>query len=380
MSDVGDGDRAPVGAGSSPTNDHHVALATTTTRAATAPATTGPRRPLVDSCAVRAARSITPSWRSGPRTHPQYGGGVAVVWLPDDDWDRQLQVPTGLSVDVWRSGMPLPSTVRDVEFYVPEYMGPTEVIEVLADLPSLRVVQTLTAGYDDLLERLPTGVTLCNAAGVHDASTAELAVGLIIASLRGFAGFVRAQDQGTWIHSRHDSLADRRVLLVGVGSVGSAIAGRLEPFEVGLTLVGRTSRQGVHGVDELAQLLPEAEVVVLAVPYGNSTHHLVDASFLAAMSDGALLVNVARGAVVDTDALVTELSSGRLRAALDVTDPEPLPPEHPLWRVPNVMISPHVGGDTTAFMPRAWALLQRQLDRFAAGDRLDNVVVPGTRR
>jgi phosphoglycerate dehydrogenase-like enzyme len=299
---------------------------------------------------------------------------VALVWLPDDDWPQQLRVAEGLDVEVWRSGMPLPSRVADVELYVPEYMGPPSALEVVAQMRSLRVIQTLTAGYDDVVPHLRPGVTLCNAAGVHDASTAELAVGLTIASLRGFPGFVRAQHEGTWLHARHDSLADRRVLLIGVGSVGSAIERRLEPFEVVLTRVGRAARPGVHGAAELPELLPHAEVVILAVPYGADTHRLVDREFLARMADGALLVNVARGAVVDTAALLGELRSGRLRAALDVTDPEPLPPDHPLWHEPHVLISPHVGGDTTAFLPRAWALLQRQLDRFAAGDDLENVV------
>jgi phosphoglycerate dehydrogenase-like enzyme len=299
---------------------------------------------------------------------------MALVWLPDDDWAGHLRVPPSLSVEVWRSGMPVPSTVGDVELYVPEYMGPSAAFDVLIQMSSLRVIQTLTAGYDDVLARLPAGVTLCNAAGVHDASTAELAVGLAIASLRGFPGFVRAQDAGTWLHARHDSLADRRVLLIGTGAVGSAIARRLEPFEVALTRVGRTARARVRAAEELPVLLPAAEVVFLAVPFHQDTHHLVDADFLAAMPDGALLVNVARGQVVDSAALLAELESGRLRAALDVTDPEPLPPDHPLWRAPNVLISPHVGGDTTAFAPRAWTLLQRQLDAFARGDELDNVV------
>jgi phosphoglycerate dehydrogenase-like enzyme len=302
---------------------------------------------------------------------------VALVWLPDDDWQQRLRVPDRLTVETWRSGMPVPPSIRDVEFYVPEYMGPPSAIEIAGEMPSLRVIQTLTAGYDDylaVLGQLPAGVQLCNASGVHDASTAELAVGLALASLRGFAGFVRAQDRGTWLHARHDSLADRRILLVGVGSVGSAIAHRLEPFEVELTLVGQTARAGVRGAAELGALLPTAEVVVLAVPFTPATHHLVDRDFLATMPDGALLVNVSRGAVVDTDALVAELEAGRLRAALDVTDPEPLPPTHPLWSAPNVLISPHVGGDTTAFVPRALALLQRQLDAFASGVRLDNVV------
>jgi phosphoglycerate dehydrogenase-like enzyme len=299
---------------------------------------------------------------------------MGLVWLPDEDWHRQLRVPGTLRVVVWRSGMPAPSTIGDVEFYVPEYMGPPAVIEIIEQMPALRVLQTLTAGYDDVLPHLRPGVTLCNAAGVHDASTAELAVALAIANLRGFVGFVRAQDQGTWLHARHDSLADRRVLLLGVGSVGRAIADRLRPFEVDLTAVGRSARDGVRSIDELATLLPASEVVILAVPYSAQTHHLVDKEFLAALPDGGLVVNVSRGAVVDTQALLDELRSGRLRASLDVTDPEPLPVDHELWDAPNVLISPHVGGDTTAFLPRAWRLLQRQLDAFGAGQALDNVV------
>ena len=302
---------------------------------------------------------------------------MTLVWLPDDDWAEHLQVPDELTVEVWRSGQSLPASVSDVALYVPEYMGPASTLDVMAQMRSLRVVQTLTAGVDDVLAKLPDGVTLCNAAGVHDASTAELAVGLAIASLRGFPGFLRAQDEGAWLHARHDALADRRVLLIGAGSVGSAIAERLAPFEVKLQQVARTAREGVHGVDEIAGLLPATDVVILAVPYGPDTHHLVDQAFLAALPDGALVINVARGSVVDTEALVTELRDGRLRAALDVTDPEPLPTDHPLWRVPNVLITPHVGGDTSAFLPRAWRLLQAQLDRFATGRSLINVVRGG---
>lgn len=302
---------------------------------------------------------------------------MTLVWLPDDDWSEQLKVPTGVTVEVWRGGQPLPANVGQVAFYVPEYMGPPETLEVMTEMPRLQVVQTLTAGVDDVLGALPAGVTLCNAAGVHDASTAELAVGLTIASLRGFPGFLRAQDQGAWLHARHDSLADRRVLLMGAGSVGRAIAARLAPFEVDLRVVASAARGGVHGPDELPELLPTADVVILAIPYGPVTHHLVSAAFLASLPDGALLVNVARGPVVDTDALLAELSSGRLRAALDVTDPEPLPPDHALWHAPNVLITPHVGGDTSAFLPRAWLLLQQQLTRFASGKPLDNVVRVG---
>ncbi|MEO8108051.1 MAG: 2-hydroxyacid dehydrogenase [Actinomycetes bacterium] len=302
---------------------------------------------------------------------------MTLVWLPDDDWAQNLEVPSGLDVEVWRSGQDIPRSVAEVAFYVPEYMGPASILDVMSTMSSLRVVQTLTAGVDDVLTAIPHQVTLCNAAGVHDASTAELAVALAICSLRGIPGFIRAQDQGVWLHGRHDALADRRVVLLGAGSVGSAIAARLAPFEVDLQVVARTPREGVRGIDELPALLPTADVVILAIPYGPDTQHLVDAAFLAALPDAALVVNVARGAVVDTVALVAELNAGRLRAALDVTDPEPLPPGHPLWGAPNVIITPHVGGDTSAFLPRAWKLLQAQLDRFAVGAQLANVVRPG---
>lgn len=302
---------------------------------------------------------------------------MTLVWVPEDDWSERLTVPAGLTVEVWRSGQPVPASVGEVVFYVPEYMGPSHSLEVMSAMTSLRVVQTLTAGVDDVLPHLPGGVALCNAAGVHDASTAELAVGLAIASLRGLAGFVRAQDEGTWLHARHDALADRRVLLLGAGSVGAAIKARLDPFEVDVSVVARSARDGVHAADELPALLPTADVVILAVPYGPETHHLVDAEFLAAMPAEALVINVARGQVVDTDALLVELTSGRLRAALDVTDPEPLPADHRLWTAPNVLITPHVGGDTSAFLPRAWRLMQAQLDRFASGRPLANIVGAG---
>lgn len=300
-----------------------------------------------------------------------------VVWLPFDDWAEQLAVPDGLRVDVWRSGLPIPASAAEVELYVPEYMGPRETTEVLGQLPRLAVVQTLTAGVDHVVPWLPDGVTLCNARGVHDASTAELVVGLTIAVLRGFPDFVRAQDDGRWAAARHRSLADRRVLLVGYGSVGRAVARRLEGFEVDLIPVASRARDGVAGAAELPDLLPSADVVILTVPLTAQTLGMVDAAFLARMPDAAVLVNAARGPVVDTAALLAELSSGRLRAALDVTDPEPLPPGHALWSAPGVLISPHVGGNTSAYLPRAHRLVAAQLDRFARGQPLDNVVVEG---
>jgi phosphoglycerate dehydrogenase-like enzyme len=221
---------------------------------------------------------------------------------------------------------------------------------------------------------LPEGVTLCNARGVHDASTAELAVGLALASLRGLPGYVRAADRGEWAHDTLPSLADRRVLIVGYGSVGTAVEARLAGFECEVRRVARRARDGVEPFAALPSLLPWAEVVILTVPMTDETRGLADARFLAAMPDGALLVNVSRGPVVVTGDLLAECVAGRLSAALDVTDPEPLPADHPLWTCPGVVISPHVGGDTTAFLPRARRLVAEQLRRYRAGEPLANVI------
>jgi phosphoglycerate dehydrogenase-like enzyme len=217
-------------------------------------------------------------------------------------------------------------------------------------------------------------VTLCNARGVHDASTAELAVTLMLASLRDVPEFVRGQDRHEWGGRRAESLADRTVLIVGHGSVGGAVERRLAGFECDVLRVARTPRDGVSAISDVAELLPRADVVVLTVPMTSETVGLVDAAFLAAIKDGALLVNVARGPVVHTDALVAELRAGRLRAALDVTDPEPLPADHELWTLPGVLISPHVGGNSSAFLPRAMALVADQLRRYVSGMPLRNVI------
>ncbi len=266
------------------------------------------------------------------------------------------------------------ANLAQVGFYVPTYMGPTETFALTNQMPNLQVVQLLTVGFDAALDYVPAHVTLCNAVGVHDASTAELAVGLMLAALRGIDDFARAMPDGEWIHQRRPSLVDRKVLIIGAGGVGHAIAQRLVPFEVEVTLVARSQRSGVVAMSELHRLLPEADVVVLAVPLNVHTTGLVDDSFLSQMREGSLLVNVARGGVVDTEALVRHAQQGRIRAALDVTDPEPLPPDHPLWRTPGVLISPHVGGDTSAFLPRARALVQAQINRWHNGEPLAHIV------
>jgi phosphoglycerate dehydrogenase-like enzyme len=295
-----------------------------------------------------------------------------LVWLP---FEPALlgDPPDGLRYEVVEGVEDVPESVDEVAFFVPPYFVGS-VGRLLARMTRLQVVQTLTAGVDSVRADVPAGVTLCNGRGIHDTSTAELAVTLTLAALRGVPGFVEAQQRGAWEAGWHPALADRRVLLVGYGAIGAAIEARLLPFEVEVVRVARTPRDGVQTVEDLPALLPDVDVVILVVPLTAATRGLVDAGFLARMKDGALLVNVARGGVVDTDALLAELSAGRLRAALDVTDPEPLPAGHPLWEAPNLLISPHVGGASSAMWPRAHRLVRDQLHRFAAGEPLANVM------
>jgi phosphoglycerate dehydrogenase-like enzyme len=270
-----------------------------------------------------------------------------------------------------------PSDPATVEFWSPPFLSTGDTSGMFEKMPRLRVVQLLSAGADAWVDLVPAGVTLCDARGVHDSSTSEWAVTAMLAQLRDFPKFVRAQERRDWVSGPTGELAGKRVLIVGAGSIGVAIARRLEPFEVSLTLVARTARDGVHGVDELPRLLPHADVVVVVVPLTKATTGLVGAEFLAAMPDGALLVNAARGPVVDTGALVAELATGRIAAAVDVTDPEPLPADHPLWSLPNLLLTPHVAGSVHGFLPRAYRLVGEQARRYVAGQPLENVVTDG---
>jgi phosphoglycerate dehydrogenase-like enzyme len=315
--------------------------------------------------------------------HPDGTDGTALVTLPDQDLlDGLGAPPDGLELRLWDVAAPPSEALGDdaarVAAVVLPYSSPASALRSLDQLPALRLVQSLSAGYDNLVGKLPEGVPFANGGGIHDASTSELAVGLVLASLRGLDDALRDQEQARWRPRQHVGLADRRVLVLGTGGIGRAIAARLRPFEVDLVRVAssaRTDEEGVvHGADELPALLPEVDVVVVALPLSGSTRGLVDAAFLAAMPGQSLLVNVGRGAVVDTDALVAELRRGRLRAALDVVDPEPLPADHPLWGAPGVIITPHVGGGTAAMRPRALALLRTQLQRLATGAEPVNLV------
>ncbi|ACU53051.1 D-isomer specific 2-hydroxyacid dehydrogenase NAD-binding [Acidimicrobium ferrooxidans DSM 10331] len=298
----------------------------------------------------------------------------------------QIVVPTALTelitripdapIVTWDPGDPIDDRLAMTTFFVPAYAAGGAALEPLPRMRHLEVLQLLTAGVDRVVGQIGEGVTLCNARGVHDDATAELAVALLLAATRGLSEFALAQHEGRWERRVMPSLAGARVAIIGYGAIGRAIEARLAPFGVEIVRVARTPRfnPDVLAFDEFAPILPTLAGIVVVVPLTDATRHLIDAALLARLPDGAVVVNVARGPVVDTEALVAELASGRLRAGLDVTDPEPLPPFHPLWHLPNVVLTPHVGGDVAGLETRASALVERNVRRYMAGLPLLNVV------
>jgi phosphoglycerate dehydrogenase-like enzyme len=294
------------------------------------------------------------------------------VWLPDSA-DKFGTLPPGIEADVWTGGEDLPDSADQVEYVVLPFGVKPEIVRKIVTLPSLKTLQILSAGADHILPDVPGHITLCNARGAHTAATAEWTVGAIVASLRDFPRYAVAQRDGRWDATRSESVAGQHVLIVGYGDIGAAVERRLAGWEVTIERVARHARDGVHAIGELPELLKKADVVVILVPVTDETRQLVNKDFLRAMKDGALLVNAARGVIVDTDALLEALASGRIRAALDVTDPEPLPEGHPLWQAPGLLLTPHVGGAVYESRDRAYAVVSEQLARLAAGEPLLNV-------
>ncbi len=303
------------------------------------------------------------------------GSGTVLIWVPTEPVADELAGLDGATVEVVApTGAALPESAAHVEFYVPAFFPPPEAVTAMDDMPSLRVVQTLTAGFDKVRPHVPPGAVLCNARGAHDASTAEWVVGAAVAAFRQFPYFAVEQAAGRWSYRFTDTLAGKRVLIVGYGSIGQAVERRLGAFDVEIRRVARSARDGVSPVADLPGLLPDADVVILLAPVTEQTVGMVDAVFLARMKDGALLINAARGVLVVTDDLVAELRTGRLSAAVDVTDPEPLPPGHPLWALPNVLITPHIGASNPYSLAMANKLVRAQAERYIGGEPLANVI------
>jgi phosphoglycerate dehydrogenase-like enzyme len=271
-------------------------------------------------------------------------------------------------------GKPLPPGAEEADVLVPGFQAGKRAIELIPQLPKLRLVQLLSAGAESWIGKLPDGIMLANCRGAHGGSTAEWVVAALLSIYREMREFDHAQAERRWTLHLTDTLQGKNVLVIGAGDLGNQLKRRLEPFDTNVTLVGTTAREGVRGVAELPQLLGHYDAVVLMVPVTPETIGMADANFLSLMPDGAVLVNAARGSIVRTEALLAELNSGRLRAALDVTDPEPLPPDHPLWTAPGLLLTPHVAGTCRGNYDRAYAVAARQIELFAAGQKPGNLV------
>ncbi len=296
------------------------------------------------------------------------------VWLPDNPARASLgELPEAVEINLIPRDGALPQEIETVEFLVPPY-GSHRVIGALPRFGALRVVQANSVGVDWIAPSVPEGVALCSARGTRDAPVAEWVVGTILDSYKGLARFRRQQEQEQWKPLMPRELTGSKVLIVGYGSIGRAVEDRLRPFGVEVTGVASRQRRNIHGVDAIDELLPHADIVIVLLPATSETVWLMEKRRLARLKTGALLINAGRGSVIDTDALCAELESGRLEAALDVTDPEPLPPESPLWRLPNVLVTPHVAGDSPAADQRVYELVGDQIRRHLMGHPLLNVV------
>ncbi|MFC7617034.1 2-hydroxyacid dehydrogenase [Actinokineospora soli] len=298
---------------------------------------------------------------------------TVTVLVPDQRGAEALAAVAGVEALVYRDLDDLPPGAEKAQVLVPGF-GVRPGADLVDRLPSLRLVQLLTAGAEAWIGTLPDDVLVSTCRGAHGAPTAEWVVTALLTVYREFRELEDARREQRWASRVTGTLAGKRVLVVGAGDIGRDLRRKLDAFDAATTLVGARARDGVRGVDELPSLLPDHDAVVLVVPVTSATRGMVDADFLARMPDGALLVNAARGVVVDTDALVAELASGRLRAALDVTDPEPLPAGHPLWTVQGLLLTPHVGGSVEGHRDRAFRVVAEQVAAFVESGRTDNLV------
>jgi phosphoglycerate dehydrogenase-like enzyme len=296
------------------------------------------------------------------------------VLVPDEYGMTALAGIEGVELLQFDAREPLPPGGERADVLIPGIMAQHYTVALLPKLPNLKLVQLLSAGSEQWHGKLPDGVLLSICRGAHGGSTAEWVVGALLAIYRELIGFEQTRRERRWHQHVTDTLQDKRILVIGAGDLGQQLKRRLDTFDARTTLVANHARDGVHGKEELPALLPNHDAVVLMVPLTPATARMVDAAFLARMADNAILVNAARGPIVDTDALLAELHAGRLRAALDVTDPEPLPADHPLWTAPNLLLTPHVAGAATGHRKRAYAIVAEELARFAAGKEPANLV------
>ena len=305
-----------------------------------------------------------------------------LVWIPRDGIELLGDPPDGIEITPLPDDPSSDPRIGEVEAVVPWFGPPgsdrTRQLRALwSQMPKLRLIQTLSAGVDWIVDTVPTGVVLCSARGAHDVPVSEWVLAAILAGVKDLPIARDHQQEGRWINQPVARLAGSTVLLLGYGSIGRAVEDRLEPFDVRILRIARRPREGVATMDALPQLLPQADVVVVLLALTPETQGTIDAGFLGRMRLGALLVNAARGRLVDTGALLRALEDGRVRAVLDVTNPEPLPAGHPLWRAPGVLITPHIAGNTTDWLKTTYILVRAQLERWVRGEPLINVVEAG---
>ena len=292
------------------------------------------------------------------------------IWCQWSDID----LPTGFTLLHDEADLLDKSKLEQVNVYVPKYMGGAKSLAYISEMPNLKVVQVLTAGYDDVLPLIPSGVQLANARGLHDLSTAELTLTLALASKAKIQNLIYAQKENTWLRDVRHSIIDAKIAIVGYGSVGQEIAKVFRPFTDHIVGYTRSGSNGTNKIDNLNLELAEYDIVILITPLTDETKGFFDLKKMKSMKPGALLINMARGPVVVTGDLIEALESGWISAAVDVTDPEPLPQGHPIWNAPNLLISPHVGGNSTAFPGRAKKMIAAQMNRLALGEPIANVV------
>jgi len=298
-----------------------------------------------------------------------------ILLVPEGTTPQYLRdLPDAVEIVYLPKGTPLPERALQAEFAVAPYGGAKHFFAVLPELRSLKVVQTLTAGVDWILPKIPAHIILCDAAGVHDIPVSEWIVGAILGAVKRFPEFRDAQREGRWAYGWVGDLEGSTILFLGYGSIAKATEKRLEPFGVHFLKVARTAREDIHALTELPQLLPQADVVVNLLPYTPQTDKLLGAEHFAAMKPGALFVNAGRGKTVDQDALVDSIRARRVRFVSDVTDPEPLPEGHPLWSLPEVFFTPHMAGSTHKLFERGFKLVREQVGRYVRGEPLINVV------
>jgi phosphoglycerate dehydrogenase-like enzyme len=299
------------------------------------------------------------------------------LWIPDQEGSDELgELPDSVCLRLFPRRGPPPAQIVGAEFLVPSH-ATAGLLELLPQMRRLRVIQTLSAGVDWLLAAVPSRVTLCDARGARDDAVAEWVLAGILALVKHLPELRDSQRERRWQAFEPDDLTGRTALILGYGSIGRAVEQRLKPFGVAVVRVARRARAGVHAVADLQNLLPRAEVLIVLVPFTAQTDGLLDAELLSLLPAGALVINAARGRVLDQEALLSMLAAGRVRAALDVTTPEPLPRRSPLWHARGALITPHLAGDSPGASRNAFALVGEQVRRYLRGEPLANVVHDG---